>query len=894
MSGPESDAHRGLAVAVVGMAGRFPGAASVAEFWRKLCQGVECIARFSEDELQKAGVPPELFQNEAYVNASGIVAGYDLFDAAFFGYTPKEAEIIDPQQRIFLECAWATLEDAGYPPDGCPFPVGVFAGQAFSYYFLHNLYPQRRSGGLSNLQLFVSNDKDYVATRTAYKLNLRGPAVSVQTACSTSLVAVHLACQSLISGECDLALAGGVALRSIGGQGYLYSEGGIMSPDGHCRAFDARAGGTVGGDGVSLVALRRLEDALADGDTIHAVIRGSAVNNDGAGKIGFTAPSVDAQSECIAEALAVAGVEPESIGYVEAHGTGTPLGDPIEVAALTRAFGTTRTGYCALGSVKTNVGHMDCAAGVAGLIKAVLAVKHGVLPPSLHFETPNPNIDFAAGPFYVNTTLADWPERDGPRRAGVSSFGIGGTNAHVVVEQPPAAQKSGPSRPRHVFPLSARTLPALEELTAALAGRLTADPGLDPADVAYTLAVGRSHMEQRRVLVAGDLAQAAAALELVDPAHVATRRAATDDAPPTFALPGHGTVHSGCAAAIYREEPEFQRHVDHCCCLLGSDLGAGVQRVLVTQAEWGDDRSLQAEIPETGRATLFVLQYALARLWLSWGIRPQAVVGTGVGSLAAAVLDGGLSLEEALAQLSGGESDGVSEFVASSGDGACSHGGGTLGDFERLLSEPDLVVLEIGPRGSLAAALGREGLYEGERGVLTSLPSDTIGGDDEDHRHLLTTLGRLWLAGVDIDWRAFYGVGRRRRLPLPTYPFQRRRFWVNAPAAIPASGSAAGCGRPDLETAYVAPDSDLERTIARVWEEVLGFCGIGVHDDLFDLGGHSVIAAQVAARLRQVFPVDVPLRQVFETPTIAGLAEVIEELLIQKLSDIPDLDDDQT
>ncbi|HEY7419610.1 MAG TPA: polyketide synthase, partial [Ktedonobacteraceae bacterium] len=420
-------------IAVIGMACRFPGARNVREFWSNLQHGVESITFFSPEEL--ADLDPDLRRDPHFVPARAVIDDASLFDAAFFGYTPREAQVMDPQQRIFLECAWEALEDAGYAAHSPKERIGIYAGAAMNTYLLQNA----RELAEDFFQMATSNDKDFLASRVAYKLNLCGPAVTVQTACSTSLVAVHLACQGLLGGECEMALAGGISLNLPQKAGYLYQEGGIFSPDGHCRAFDSEARGTVNGDGVGLVVLKRLDDALKAGDSIIAVVRGSAINNDGSHKVGFTAPSIEGQAAVITEAQNVAQVDADSLSYIEAHGTATPLGDPIEVLALNRAFRrqTTRSGFCALGSVKTNIGHVDVAAGVAGLIKTLLALKYRQIPPSLHFHVANPHIDFAQSPFYVNTQLIDWPVGPTPRRAGVSSFGIGGTNAHVILEEAP-------------------------------------------------------------------------------------------------------------------------------------------------------------------------------------------------------------------------------------------------------------------------------------------------------------------------------------------------------------------------------------------------------------------------------------------------------------------------
>ncbi|KAB8316002.1 type I polyketide synthase, partial [Tolypothrix campylonemoides VB511288] len=519
-------------IAVIGMVGRFPGAKSVDEFWKNLCKGQESISFFSDEELEASGVDSDTLSNPRYVKAGARLSDFEMFDASFFDFSPREAEIIDPQHRILLECAWEALENAGYKPGSGVGLTGVYVGTNMSSYFLSNLSSHRDLIESMGLSILYSNSQDFAATRVSYKLNLKGPSINIQTACSTSLVAVHSACQGLLNYECDMALAGGICIASVQKQGYFYQEGGITSPDGHCRAFDASSQGTIFGDGVGLVVLKRLEDALADGDRIHAVIKGSAINNDGAAKVGYTAPSVSGQAEVIAEAQALAGVAPETITYIETHGTGTALGDPIEISALKKAFAarTTQKGfcaiakraYCAIASVKTNVGHLNTAAGVTGLIKTVLALKHKQIPPSLHFEHPNPEIDFANSPFYVNTKLSKWENNGTPNRAGVSSFGIGGTNAHVILEEAPVIEASSPSRPWQLLLLSAKTSTALETATAQLHTHLQQNPDISLPDVAHTLQVGRCAFDHRRMVVCQDLNDAVKVLTSLDGQRVLT------------------------------------------------------------------------------------------------------------------------------------------------------------------------------------------------------------------------------------------------------------------------------------------------------------------------------------------------------------------------------------
>lgn len=633
----------GLEIAIVGMAGRFPGAADIDAFWNNIRHGVESVVQYSDETLRNMGVPESLLNDLAYVKAGVPFDGMDLFDAGFFGFTPHDAEQTDPQHRLFLECAATALQHAGYDPQRYPGRIGVYGGSGTGVYLIRNVLPRHRldeaTGVADVLALLAGNTADSLCTTVAYRLGLRGPAVTVQTACSTSLTAVHLACQALQGNECDVALAGGVSLNLLQKGGYLHQAGAILSPDGHCRAFDARAAGTLIGSGVGIVVLKRLEDALAEGDTIHAVIKGSAVNNDGADKIGHTAPSVSGQAAVIRAAQAVADVSPDTVSYVEAHGTGTVLGDPVEAAALIQAFragGTQRSGYCALGSVKTNIGHLDAAAGVAGLIKMVLALRHRILPPSLNFETPNPEIDFGNSPFRVNTTARPWPADNGPRRAGVSSFGIGGTNVHVVLEEAPQPETRQPhgvdagasaserlqeerqmsfdgpvsrrcpeSSRSLLLLLSARSPQALHLMGRDLAGHLQRTRGLLLDDVAHTLREGRIRFEHRAVALVQRIKNDSAESSFVDkkqrfetnwhdPAGLQVAdilqqqpsglffsgRVLSEHPTVAFLFPGQGAQHIDMARMLYEHERVFRDVVDQCCEGLKPHLGQDLRRLL--------------------------------------------------------------------------------------------------------------------------------------------------------------------------------------------------------------------------------------------------------------------------------------------------------------------------
>ncbi len=634
-------------IAIVGLAGRLPGAPDVQAFWRNLEQGVESLAEFSDEELIESGVPAELFGHPDYVRKGTVLENADLFDAGFFGYNPREAEILDPQQRIFLECAWEALEDAGYAGETRPEAVGVYAGSTTSSYAYSNLLKNpavlEAAGGY---QLMIANDKDYLATRVSYKLNLKGPSMTVQTACSTSLVAVQTACAALLAGQCDMALAGGVSVGFPQKCGYLYAEGMIFSPDGHCRPFDAQGRGIRAGFGAGVVILKRLEEALRDGDCIRAVIRGAATNNDGGVKMGYTTPSAEGQAKAIAEALRLAQVHADSISYIEAHGTATPVGDPIEIAALSRAFraSTNRKQFCAIGSVKSNIGHLDAAAGVAGLIKTVLALEHKRIPPSLNFRDPNPQIDFENSPFFVNSALREWKSSEGPRRAGVSSFGIGGTNAHVVLEEAPPREEPTANWPAQLLVLSARSAAALDAATTQLAGHLAANPSIPLADACYTAQVGRKRFPHRRMLVCSAREEAIRVLSGVEPRKLITAFEEADSRPVVFLFSGQGSQHAGMARALYDTQPLFRSTLDECAAILHAEIHCDLRQLLYSR------EAKPALLDEThfAQPALFAIEYSLARLWMSWGVQPESMIGHSIGEYVAACLAGVFSLEDGL------------------------------------------------------------------------------------------------------------------------------------------------------------------------------------------------------------------------------------------------------
>lgn len=634
-------------IAIVGMAGRFPGSSSVAEFWDHLLEGREGIRRLSVEELAAAGVSDADAADRNFVAAAATLTDIELFDASFFDISAYEAALMDPQHRLFLEAAWHALEHAGYAQDRLDRPVGVFAGASDSAYYLENILADRRVLATADgIAVAVANGKDYVSSRVAYHLDLKGPAVTVQTACSTSLVAVHLACRSLLDRECYMALAGGVSITTMQARGYRYVEGSVMSPDGRCRSFDAKANGTVFGDGLGVVVLKRLDDALRDGDAIRAVIRGSAVNNDGLDKQSFAAPSIKGQALAISEALKVAGLCATDISYVEAHGTGTILGDPIEVWALERAFGAaaSRERPCLLGSVKANVGHLNTAAGVAGLIKTALALEHGVVPGTVNFEQPNPRLELENTPFCISARATDWQRGDTPRRAGVSSFGIGGTNAHIVLEEAPLSSAAPSPRQSQLIVGSARTASALHRVRQQLADAVDTAAEVELPDIAYTSQVGRTAFSHRFSVVCGSAAEASELL-----------RSGADDAAeasvprrPAFLFPGQGSQRAGVARELHESAPVFARELDRCCTVLG-ELGTTVRGALLAGA--GELESAAAQLQETRltQPAMFVMEYALARQLQDWGVQPAAMVGHSIGEFVAACLAGVMALEDALA-----------------------------------------------------------------------------------------------------------------------------------------------------------------------------------------------------------------------------------------------------
>jgi len=999
----------GLEIAVIGMAGIFPGARDLTEFWENLKNGVETIHFFSDEELLEDGVDAAVLENPNYIKARGIIAGVEYFDASFFGYTPLEARIMDPQMRIFQQCVWHALEDAGYDPFSYNRRIGLYAGASPNFYWAGlNLF-SNMNRGISGFMAAQLADKDFMCTHISYKLNLKGPSVSLQTACSTSLVAIHHAVQGLLHGECEMALAGGVSITYPDKSGYIYQAGMIFSSDGHNRTFDARATGSVFADGVAVVVLKSLEDAIADRDNIYAVIKGSAINNDGARKVGYTAPGIQGQMEVIRAAQSMAEVEPESITYIEAHGTATPLGDTVEIEALRQAFHTTKKRFCAIGTLKSNMGHLYSAAGAAGLIKTVLSLKHRLILPSLYFQAPNPRIDFDNSPFYVNTTLKEWKSNNGnPLRAGVSSFGIGGTNAHVILEEFPGRRGGSPdpplkSRDYQLILLSARTPTALDKMTENLVEyfkKNLLNPGnhenpTNPGpDAAYTLQVGRKHFLYRRFMVASAMdpvRDAAQLTRLVQRVPIA--RVKEENRPIIFMFCGQGSQYAGMGLDLYRTEPAFRQELDRCFEILKSLVGYDVKEIL-----YPSDRSDLIDQTEYTLPVVFSFEYALAKLLIAWGIRPTAMIGYSFGEYVAACLSGVFSLADALdmivtrgqliqetpagkmtsvtlpehqlkpllnerlsiAIVNGptcivsGKKEDVDAFekkmkqkrmicvplnmshavhspvmnpirrafeqkikqfrlnkpqipfisnVTASwinagevtspgywGEHLCSTVRFSDG-LKELLKQENAIFIEIGPGRILGMMVRIHADKKPGHMILNTVkhPQENVADD----YFLLEKLGQLWQQGQAIDWAGFYGEEKRRRVPLPGYPFEGKRYWLDQKditfgGGLPVLARVSAETQTGQETVVdslqthdetAAPRSEMENVVARMWKELMGLEIVGIHDDFFQLNGSSLAATQIIARLMQEYDIQIPMNRFYEHPTVAHLAEVVEELI---------------
>ncbi|HEX7047612.1 MAG TPA: aminotransferase class III-fold pyridoxal phosphate-dependent enzyme [Gammaproteobacteria bacterium] len=972
-------------IAIIGMDGRFPGADTVDDYWKNLVEGRECIERFDADALD-ASVPESLRKQAEYVSARGVMRDADKFDAAFFDISPREAEVLDPQQRVFLEMCWRALEDSGYTPGTHKALTGVFAGMSYNTYFnAHVAKHPEILASFGDIPALVANEKDYLATRVGYKFDLRGPCINISTACSTSLVAVCHAFNSLLDYQCDIALAGGVSVLCPQERGYLYQEGGIYSPDGHCRPFDANAQGTVFGNGGGVVVLKRLSDAVADGDTIHAVIRGVAMNNDGAGKVSFTAPSVEGQADVVRMAQELAGVRADDITYVEAHGTGTSLGDPIEIAALTKAFQrhTDARGYCGIGSAKGNIGHLDAASGIAGLIKAALALRERKLPATLHYTRANPALGLEQSPFHVIDETRDWPADGKPRLAAVSSFGLGGTNAHVVLEEAPVRETSAATTNPQLLVLSAKTEAALDRACDAVAHYLNENEQTNFADIAFTLQLGRQAFEHRLAVAANDRTEAANILNGKSGARV--RRGKAGNVPRTvFMFPGQGSQYAGMCERIYHAEPVVRDLIDRCADALRDVLEFDLRDVMFDRI---DNASELLDETAYTQPALFATEYALARLWMEWGVAPDALTGHSIGEFVAAALAEVFRPEDAIravaerARLMQAQDSGsmlslrmseaaarellepgielaavnAPELCVVSGsdaniqrfrkrleakDIACrvlrtSHAfhsammdpvvepfrdvmqgmqlnpptrtvistvtGRELSPEEatdpvywaRQLREPvrfvdalrtargegdaSCLFLEVGP--GIAAATFVTQAFGDDSNVQIAGSLGRNASNESELSSLLDTAGRLWTQGMPLNWKAMHAGAKRRRVPLPTYRFERTRYWLES------TGPGNSNRNTPMQAGTIQARTPVEDgpVIDRVAALLADVSGVAVDEGRYEtrfteLGLDSLFLTQFGQSLKKHFGVNLRFRELLvEHDTVAAVATLIEQ-----------------
>lgn len=943
----------GLEIAVIGMAGRFPSADGIESFWQLLREGREGLILLTEEALEREGVAAGVRRHPDYVRKRGIISRKRELDAELFGYTAQDAATMDPQYGVFHEVVWEALENAGYHSSKYDGMIGVYAGASANLSWVQRVMETR--GSLADYYSVASlTESSFLSTRVAHRLNLTGPAITTNTACSTSLVNIHLACQGLILGDCDIALAGGVSV-SIDSSGYLYQENMVLSPDGNCRPFDAAANGTALGEGCGVLVLKRLEDAIVDNDTVVAIIKGSAINCDGQRKVGFTAPSSEGQAQVIRSALGRAEVGAETIGYIEAHGTATRLGDPIEIAALKSVFESAAPASCAIGSVKSNIGHLAEAAGVAGAIKAILALRHRALPPSLNFDTPNPLIGLESGPFFVNTELRDWRRAgDAPLRAAVSSFGIGGTNAHVIFEESPFVPASGPGRKDNLVFLSANTASALAALERSLIEYAQAFPRANIADICYTLHVGRKDLPHRKAFVVTSTKALAGRTDAVQ-SFAAEGRLDNSDPRMCFLFPGEGAEYRGMGRVLYQREPVFRECMDDCFAIAGRLSGLDFEAALFSGTGTDTDLSTSG----LAQPLLFVFEYALATLLQHWGCRPHAYLGHGLGEYVAACLAGVFSLEDALAiviergrlvqtlpegatsMVRMGEAQAqpslAHDLCIAAVDGSA-HLDPVLATFgetlrrmrlsapsvpflsnttgtwitdqqatspeywvrhlretvrfadciDTLCREDAQVLIEVGPGRALTEYAMRHPASTPRKWCIDLVPP--AGAEAEapgtDARHLFEGLCRLFVAGVRLDWNRFYAGRLRRRLPLPTYPFEGRCHYPDAllrqqspldrPPAAPAVAADANALADAHDGHEARNDRSVQARLLAIWKQYLGTGQLTVYEDIFDRGVDSLLSIRVITQIRETFEADISLDTIFRLRTIAEQAAEIE------------------
>lgn len=1007
----ESDSE---GIAIIGMSARFPKSDTIFSFWDNLVNGRDCISTILPEEARLAGISESVINNKQYVNRCGRITKPEFFDASFFGYNPKEASLTDPQHRIFLQCGYEALESAGYNVKQLNCSVGVFASCGMNFYLLNNLIGNPKAlSGISELQVLIGSDKDYLATRLSYKLNLRGPSYDIQTACSSSLVATHVACQNLLTYQCDMALAGGANLQLPWWQGYLLTESDIRSPDGICRPFDANANGTIFGEGTGAIVLKRLTDAINDRDQIYAVIKGSAVNNDGSGKAGYTAPSIDGQSEVIMMALESAGINASKISYVETHGTGTLLGDPVEISALTKAFRqyTNNINYCAIGSVKASIGHLDNTSGIAGVIKTALALHHKKIPQTINFNTPNPLLDIDKTPFFVAAKTTPWLGIDGKCRAGISSLGVGGTNAHVILEEAPAQNRIKSTRTWHFIPFSARSPEALKNLSVNLSDHLSSYTP-DIADTAFTLQTGRQNFPYKQFVIARTPLEASELLKNSFINNIALPPQEGNAQKIVFMLSGQGSQYIDMGKGLYHFDKTFKAVFDECSTVLNKHILIDL-RDLLFSTENTLENSIKITQTNITQPLLFSFEYALVKMWESLGITPSALLGHSIGEYVAACISGIFTLEEALyivtergrlmhnqpagamMSVNMAEEDLIKlidkdiEIALINAPNQCVVAGSTeqLDNFQIVLSDLNIegrrlhtshafhssmmdgavqpftdilktitikppsipyisnvtgdwvqfeeiknltywgdhlrntvrfsdgintllqdgfrTFLEVGPGNTLASFVNKTFSHRTSTSknvntekIVVATSVRHVKQEIEDVPHFLNAIGQLWQNGITIQGQNLYPEENRFRIPLPTYPFEQKKFWINS-----VNNSFFGLGNqngisiteqenetyiqpvfPASDSAIVFSDksevvaSAMQQTIESIWKDLLGLEIVNSSQSFFELGGDSIWATQMLARIRDKTGVDVSISKLYKSPSIFEFTKEVETL----------------
>lgn len=923
--------YTGLEIAVIGMAGRFPGSKYLKQYWDNLINGVESVSFFSDEELIESGCDPDMINRANYVKAKAILEDTEYFDSEFFGYTLKDAEVMDPQIRIFHECVWEALEDAGYNPISNNESIGICVGASSNINWENNII----NSDDFDPSYFPLINKDFLSTLLSYKLNLRGPSMIVNTACSTSLVAIHQACRCLLTGECRMMLVGAVSILSPIKQGYLYEEGFVMSNDGHCRAFSEDANGTIGGSGAGVVMLKRLKDAQADNDNIYAIIKGSSVNNDGNRKVGYSAPSVDGQAICIRTALKMSKVQPETISYVEAHGTGTHLGDPTEIEALTKAFNTKKKSFCAIGSVKSNIGHLDTASGIASFIKSVLILKNRMIPPSLHFIGPNPNINFIESPFYVNTECSRIEESDWPVRVGVNSLGIGGTNAHIILEEYSNYTDSEvlEKTKENVILISARSEAVLERYTENILSYLKNNNSKNLDDIAYTLQIGRKSFKHRTKIVCRDINEAIYALSTADSEKIHTTFVDDINRQVVFMF-SSSYMNLDLLLYLYENNSYFKEVVDECYCVIEKNNESPFNKKKDLKTIEGDDFE----------ELLFIARYSIGKLLIYFGVEPSYVIGYGIGEYVAACIAGVLSIKDSLtlvsmkSKMNAGElNENIDyikkminniqfnppkiDFISStlkrlisveevSGYEYWINSITTLEtmevDISKVLNIKNLIFVKIAPNNSARDVIKYYNEYANKNQLIEFLHFDSDIHSYEGF--LINKLGQLWSMGKDIKWANFYLNNKKNRISLPTYSFEMQphnsrvsrlkmvhqqesqKNSVNVMESYKPQG--INYERLSLSSEYIPPKNSVEILIITILKEIIGVKSVGVLDNFFELGVDSIKAIRLASKL-QKHGYKVSMDRILRLSNAKQLANEILQIKSQNINEIDKIGDEQ-